>query len=298
MLQLRVYAPPEQADAVSSRLADLSGVRHLVVGGRTAAGMIELTGEVDTVVADVVIDVLRTFDLAANDVTLWRATSVQPLGWRRRRGAESRDAAVWSEVAGRAHETARPQMNYALYMIAAGVIAGVGVLTGSSILVVGAMAISPDLLPMASIAVGLVDKRPRLATRAIVTLTAGLAFVVAAAAGSTLLLRLGGRVASNLDLADTVLGPSLTGIGPGSVLVALAAGMAGILAYETIGSAAVGVAISVTTIPAAAYLGDALALQGYQDGFGALGVLVTNVIAIVGASSLTLALQHRRRGRA
>ena len=40
-----------------------------------------------------------------------------------------------------------------------------------------------------------------------------------------------------------------------TILVALAAGVAGILAFETRAGAAVGVAISVTTIPASAYLG-------------------------------------------
>jgi uncharacterized hydrophobic protein (TIGR00271 family) len=157
------------------------------------------------------------------------------------------------------------------------------------------MAISPDLLPTAATAVGLVERRPALALRASLTLVLGLGIVALAAAATTLLLRLDGRIEDNLDLADTVLGPSLTHIGPGSVLVALAAGMAGILAYETAGSAAVGVAISVTTIPAAAYVGDALALEGYQDGQGALGVLATNVIGIVTAASVTLFIQRRLR---
>jgi uncharacterized membrane protein len=92
-----------------------------------------------------------------------------------------------------------------------------------------------------------------------------------------------------------VLGPSLTRLGPGSVLVALAAGMAGILAWESAGSAAVGVAISVTTIPAAAYLGDAIALQGSQKALGALVVLTTNIVGIVTAASVTLLLQRRLR---
>ena len=141
----------------------------------------------------------------------------------------------------------------------------------------------------------LVDKRPAQAPRAMATLAGGLAFVVAAAALSTLLLRLDGRIADDLDLADSVLGPSLTSVGPGTVLVALAAGMAGMLASETAGSAAVGVAISVTTIPAA-YLGAAVALRGFQDGVGSLGVLVVNVAGIVLAATFTLLGQRRLRG--
>jgi uncharacterized hydrophobic protein (TIGR00271 family) len=295
VLQLRAYVPPEQADTVGGRLAAVLGVRHLVVGGRTSGGMVELTGEVETSAADLVLDVLREYDLAADDVTLWRATGVQPLGWRRRRGRIAREVAVWTEVAARAADNARPALAYVLYMVAAGVVAGVGVLTGSSILVVGAMAISPDLLPMASAAVGVVDRRPGLAIRALVTLVLGLAFVALAAGVSTLVLRLDNRIPATLDLASNVLGESLTSIGPGSVLVALAAGMAGILAYETAGSAAVGVAISVTTVPAAAHFGAAVALEGYQDALGALAVLLVNVAGIVVAASVTLWAQRRWR---
>jgi hypothetical protein len=70
------------------------------------------------------------------------------------------------------------------------------------------------------------------------------------------------------------------------------------VAYETPGSAAVGVAISVTTIPAAAHFGDAVALGGSEDAMGALGVLATNILGIAAASSFTLWLQRRHRSKA
>ncbi len=295
MLQLRAFAPPDQADAVGNALAAHVGVRHLVVGGRTKGGMIQLTGEVDADAADLVLDVLRDHDLAADDVTLWRATSVQPLGWRRRRGRVGREGTVWAEVLSRAHQHARPGLTYLLYMAAAGVIAGVGVLTGSAILVVGAMAISPDLLPISAAAVGVVQRRWTMAARATLTLLIGLGVTSLAAAGTTALLRATGRIDADLSLTGSVLGPSLTTVGPGTVLVALAAGMAGMLAYETAGSAGVGVAISVTTIPAASYFGDTLGLASRQDGFGALVVLLTNVVGLLTAGSLTLWLQRRHR---
>jgi uncharacterized hydrophobic protein (TIGR00271 family) len=183
-------------------------------------------------------------------------------------------------------------------MVASGVIAGVGILTGSSILVVGAMAISPDLLPICATAIGLVERRRPLWTRAVLTLFLGLAVVTAASAAATGLLRATGRIDPSLDLSNTVLGDTLTTVGPGTVLVALAAGMAGMLAYETAGSAAVGVAISITTIPAAAYIGAAVALQGFQDAEGGLEVLGTNIVSIVTAGSATVWAQHRARGRA
>ena len=238
---------------------------------------------------------LREYDLGAEDVRLWQASSVQPLGWRRRKGADRPDGAIWTDVLGRADRNARPGLVYGLYMVAAGVIAGVGILTNSSILVVGAMAISPDLLPITATAVGLVQRRWTLAIRAILTLVVGLTLVVLAAAATTLLLRGFDRIDPNLDLGSTLLGQSLTTVGPGTVLVALAAGMAGMLAFETAGSAAVGVAISVTTIPAAAYIGDAVALSGYQHAGGGAVVLLTNVTGIVAAGAGTVWAQHRLR---
>lgn len=295
MLRLRAYAPPEHAGALGARLAPLPGVRHVMIGRQTFGGMTELTGDIDAEAADGVLELLRQYDLGADDVSLSRSSDVELLGWRRRKAVAGRDVLIWTEMLGRARAHARPGLVYVLYMMAAGVIAGVGVLTGSSILVVGAMAISPDLLPISATAVGLVERRPRIWTRAFLTLILGMAVVVVAAAATTGLLRATGRISSDLDLAKTVLGDSLTEIGPGTVLVALAAGMAGMLAYETAGSAAVGVAISITTIPAAAYVGAAIALQGYQDAGGGLGVLATNVAGILVASTLTIWLQRRWR---
>jgi uncharacterized hydrophobic protein (TIGR00271 family) len=297
VLQLRAFATPEQVAAAGARLPDVVGVRHLTVGGSTVEGATVLTGEVAPDAADNVLNVLHDLGFGPDDVTLWRATSIQPLAWRRRGADPGQDTAVWAEVTGRAAGHSRLAVTYLLYMLASGVVAGVGVLTGSSILVVGAMALSPDLLPISAAAVGVLERRWRLTTRAAATLAAGLATASIAAASTTVVLRLTNRIEENLDLADSVLGPSLTEVGPGSVLVALAAGMAGMLAYETAGSAAVGVAISVTTIPAAAYLGAAIGFAGGEDGLGALVVLTTNVVAIHAACVATLWIQRRRATR-
>jgi uncharacterized hydrophobic protein (TIGR00271 family) len=297
VLRLRAYAPPERVRALSARLAPLPGVRHVIIGGRTFGGMTELTSDIDAEAADHVLQLLREFELGADDVSLSRASGVELLGWRRRKGVPGHDVLIWNEVLGRARAHARPGLLYLLYMVASGVIAGVGVLTGSSILVVGAMAISPDLLPISATAIGLAEWRPKLGAKAFLTLVAGLAVVVAAAAATTGSLRAMGRIGDDLSLANTILGDSLTEVGPGTVFVALAAGMAGMLAYETAGSAAVGVAISITTIPAAAYVGAAAALRGSQDASGGLLVLATNVVGILSASTVTIWLQRRWRPR-
>ena len=68
--------------------------------------------------------------------------------------------------------------------------------------------------------------------------------------------------------------------------------VAGILALETRASAAVGVAISVTTIPASAYLGVAAGVGELDKASGALAVLAINVAMLLVGGSLTLLAQQ------
>jgi len=70
------------------------------------------------------------------------------------------------------------------------------------------------------------------------------------------------------------------------------------LAIETRASAGVGVAISVTTIPASAYLGVAAGVGEVDKASGALLVLGINVAMLLLGGSLTLLAQQeitRRR---
>ena len=95
-------------------------------------------------------------------------------------------------------------------------------------------------------------------------------------------------------------GNALSGIvvsvSPDTFIVAFAAGVAGMLAFETRASAAVGVAISVTTIPAVAFAGVAIGIGEYGRAEGALVVLLVNVVVLFVAGVLTLLVQ-RKLGR-
>jgi Domain of unknown function (DUF389) len=66
------------------------------------------------------------------------------------------------------------------------------------------------------------------------------------------------------------------------------------LAFETRASAAVGVAISVTTIPAAAYAGVAAGLGEGEDFVRGLAVLGVNVTALLVTGTATLMAQRLR----
>jgi uncharacterized hydrophobic protein (TIGR00271 family) len=182
-------------------------------------------------------------------------------------------------------------------MAAAGVIAAYGVIYSNSILIVGAMAVSPDFLPIAAACIGLVARRRRLVGRAFWTLTAGLAMAGVVAGVLTTVLDVAGLLPSSFQVGENGLA-GLTTVNSSTFVVAAAAGIAGILALETRASAAVGVAISVTTIPASAYLGVAAGVGEVGKASGALAVLAVNVAMLLAGGSLTLVTQRavtRRR---
>jgi uncharacterized hydrophobic protein (TIGR00271 family) len=158
------------------------------------------------------------------------------------------------------------------------------------------MAISPDMLPLSAACVGVVSRRGRLVRRGLVTLGVGLGTSCLAAALLTVALDLTHFLPSNFELGEAALS-GLTTVDASTIGVAGAAGVAGILALETRASSAVGVAISVTTIPAAAYLGVAVGVGEEDKAWGALAVLAVNVAVLLVAGTLTLVVQ-RRWGRA
>jgi uncharacterized hydrophobic protein (TIGR00271 family) len=298
MLRLDAFATPDRADDVAASLAEVDGVRHVARVAITADGFVQLSAEVAPDSADLAIDRLAELGIGSDDLTLWRVPGIQPLGWRRQVRSADAGRQVWAEIVGRADEHAVLAGAYLVFMAAAGIIAGVGVVTGSAVLLVGAMAISPDLLPVSASAIGIVERRWRLAGRALFVLAVGLAMAAAAAFAATVLLRVFGQLPEDLILADTTMGEALTHLGPGSLIVAATAGVAGMLAFERPGGAAVGVAISVTTIPAAAYVGAAIAMGRDDPMWDAFVVLLSNVTLLVLASSATLAVQRRSRRRA
>jgi uncharacterized membrane protein len=132
-----------------------------------------------------------------------------------------------------------------------------------------------------------------------VTLAVGLVVACLAAALITFAQNQPGWISSgfSLEAASTALG-GLTTVNNETVAVALAAGVAGMLALETRASSSVGVAVSVTTIPAAAYVGVAAGLGELPKALGAVAVLGMNVVMMVLGASITLVTQRTLRRRA
>ncbi len=208
--------------------------------------------------ADRALATLESLGVSADDITLVQLDTIALAG-----GAGDVTGLIWADVLGRARLQARAPGRYLVLMAAAGVIAGLAVLNDSPTLIVGAMAISPDLLPVTAACTGLVFRRRRLVVRGLAALIVGLGVAGLLAAGVAALLDGLGRLPEGFSLGE--FSAAQTHVNATTILVAFAAGVAGMLAVETRASAAVGVAISVTTIPAAAYLGVALGIGELRE---------------------------------
>jgi hypothetical protein len=147
--------------------------------------------------------------------------------------------------------------------------------------------------PVARYLAGMAAAGSIAAVGVVVTLLAGF-FVAAAFAAITgaVLDRAGFLHALGSGGLGTLTTTDLT-----TVIVALAAGVAGLLAFETRAAGAVGVAISITTIPAIAYFAAAVVADDPNDAWGAVGVLVTNVVVLIAAGTLTVSIQRMLRAR-
>lgn len=292
MLFVQVIGHSKRAESIAALLDQLEGARAVTVVPAVRVDHSVASATIPPAALDELLDDLDGLGVSATDITVTRAEAVgQAAGGVREAGV------VWSDVLGTAWRQARPIGRYLVFMFAAGVIACYGVTEDNAILIVGAMAVSPDLLPIVAIAVGLVGRNPRLAGTSLLTLAIGLGLASLAAAIFGFAQDQLDLLPSGFDLHRTGVLGGLVDVSDETIVVAFVAGAAGMLVFETRAASAIGVAISVTTIPAAAYLGVAAGLGELSKALGALGVLGANVAMMVLGASAVLSAQRRRDRR-
>jgi uncharacterized hydrophobic protein (TIGR00271 family) len=296
VLRLRSSVDAERAHPFGEMLRDLEGVRRVVrQPDEELAGAVVFVADVEPAAADRLVEEIIAIGIGPDDYLLNRVEVVAPLR-HHLTGERGIDGFAWVEVLGQARANSRPLARYLALINVAAVIAALGVITSSSILIVGAMAVSPDLLPICATCVGIVGRRADLTRRAFTTLVLGLGLVVVTAAVLAALLKWTGLLPDGFSVEQSSLS-TLAHTDYSTVMIALAAGVAAMLSFETRASAAVGVAISVTTIPASAYLGVAIGAAGIGSAGGALVVLLINVSLMILSGTLTLAIQRRLPNR-
>ena len=299
MVQLRVVAPHEQAQAALELLKSNPAACHVVYLEGVAHAP-----DGDLIMADVAREEASVIvgDLKELGIHRTGAISIEPIevqlshradmAERDAPGAPA-DAVVWEQVEGRTSEETRLSGTFLIFIVLAALIASVGIYLDSPILVVGAMVVGPEFGPIAALCVALVELRGRLALRSFAALALGFPLAITAVWITSLIFRATGVTPETFTEQNHSLATSISSPDVFAFFVAFCAGVAGMLSLSTAKSGAlVGVLISVTTIPAAANVGVAFTYEDWEAWRGSLGQLAINVTAIVLAGTLTLWVQR------
>ena len=299
MLQVRVITPTHLTSEVVERLRDEHGATNITVHAGTAIDpegdvvIVDVTRERGNAVVENLV-ALRLDEIGSISlVTLEASTSIGARHAEEAAVGHELDAILWEALEEDSRSDARGSVTFGALMVIAALIACVGVVLDSPVLIIGAMIVGPEYGPLTALSVALY-RRGGYAVSALITLIWGLATAVATAAVATIVFRAVGEVPDGFVPSERFFTAFVTTPNVLSVVVALAAGVAGTIALAQGRQAALaGVLVSVTTIPAAAALGVDIVFGGWSDAAGAAGQLGINLVAIVAASVTTLAVHDR-----
>ncbi|MGV9340981.1 DUF389 domain-containing protein [Streptomyces sp. NPDC003688] len=298
MLHLRLITPPDRTDDAVHLIENTVGTTHLVVlpgAARNPAGDVVMC-DVAREAGDELLSGLQRLgidddgSIAVEDIDLSlsrradRAEEEAP--------GEAADAVLWEHLVEETHEESTLSVTYVAFLAIATMIAACGVVLDNAVLIVGAMAVGPEFGPLAGISTALVRRKPRLAARSLIALLVGFAAAMALTAGFAVLMDAAGLFSEAQLEGDRPNTAFVYAPDAFSFVVALLAGAAGTLSLTSAKSGAlVGVAISVTTVPAAANAAVALAYGDTNQTVGSSEQLLLNLLGIVLAGVLTLLAQ-------
>lgn len=308
MLHLRMIVPPDRTQAAVKAIESTVGTTHLVVlpgAAREPAGDVVMC-DVAREAGDELLKELRELridqdgSIAVENIDF--SLSARADTAEKEAPGEPADAVLWEQLEGATHEESTLSITYSAFMILATMIAACGVVLDNAILIVGAMAVGPEFGPLAGICTAVVRREPRLAARSLIALIVGFAVAIAATTVFSLGMDALDLFSENRLDADRPNTSFIWQPDPFSFVVALLAGVAGMLSLTSAKSGAlVGVAISVTTVPAGANAAVALSYGEFGQMWGSTEQLMLNLFGIVFAGVLTLygqkLLWRTQRGR-
>jgi uncharacterized hydrophobic protein (TIGR00271 family) len=307
VLHVRVVSPQDLTPRLVAALSAELGVRNLVVlpGAARSPDGDALNFDLSDESANPVLRQLRRLDLSTRGSVTVSQVGVALDGPRNatqmRRYARRERIPVWAVVEGTIRANATYPPSFYVLLVLAGLIAAVGILTNSQILVVGAMVVGPEYFAIIAAALGCSKRDGPLVKEALTALSRGfLAAVIVTFLFALAIRGTGVAPAAFLNgvrpVAELINSPNVF-----SVIVAVLAGVVGVVSLtESRANALIGVFISVTTIPAAASVGLSLAFSSWRDAAGSLYQLLLNVVilVVVGAAGLSSqrGLWHRLAG--
>ncbi|WP_329035125.1 DUF389 domain-containing protein [Streptomyces sp. NBC_01725] len=298
MLHLRLIVPADLTDQVVVAVEQTVGTTHLIVvpgAARDPAGDLVLCDVAreagDGLIADLCdLGIDKSGSIAVEDIGLSlsrRADKAEDDA-----PGEGADAVLWEHLAEATHEESTLSVTYLAFLTLATMIAACGVVLDNAILIVGAMAVGPEFGPLAGLCTAVVRRSARLALRALGALLVGFAAAMVLTTGFSLLMNAFGLFHESMlkgprPSTAFIYAPDLF-----SFVVAILAGVAGMLSLTSAKSGLlVGVAISVTTVPAAANSAVALSYGDLDQMWGSSVQLLINLGGIVLAGTLTLLIQ-------
>jgi uncharacterized hydrophobic protein (TIGR00271 family) len=299
--RIRVLCPPRLTPQILGVLETEPGLAHLVVLTGVARKPVGDQLEADLAresVAGVIDRLPDDDDLVVTIEELTATISVLADEAEADAPGEGDDAVVWAEVESRTDDDSQPTVSYFALLVVAVLLANVGIVTDSSVLVVGSMVIGPDFGPISGLTLATIQRRLPLARRALTSLFVGFPIAIAAAFVLTLVAKHAHGLPASYLAGHNTLTSFASQPGGWSLITALLAGVAGTLSLTSAkASALVGVAVSVTTVPAAAAIGAGVAAQHWGEFRGGLGQLLLNLVALYVAGLVSLGIRHGARTR-
>jgi Domain of unknown function (DUF389) len=179
MVHMRIVAPPDVADHALDllcRSASVYNVIHLPGAASKPEGDVILC-DVAREDASVIVGDLRELEIptygsiAIEDID----SEISEIAKEAERAAPGMpsDAVVWEEVQARTSENTELSGSFLAFMVLAMLIAAVGVIQDSPVLIIGAMVVGPEFGPLAGLCVAIVQSQKEMAKRSLKALAVG-----------------------------------------------------------------------------------------------------------------------------
>jgi uncharacterized hydrophobic protein (TIGR00271 family) len=299
VLHLRVIAPEELRDSIIDVLRGEVGVANIVLhpGAALDPPGDEIAADIARECANDVIKQMKALDVhhrgAITLEVLDTVLSSKAHEAEDEAEGDPADAVVWDELIGRTREEATLSVTFLTFLTLACLLTAIGVVTDSTVTIVGAMVLGPEFGPLAALSVALVQRRLELARRAGMALLVGFPIAMGVTAIATMSAEAVGWLTVDAVLhVDEV--DFIFKVGPLSFVVALLAGAAGMLSLVSAkATGLVGVFISVYTITAAGFAVVAATVGQWDVAAKSALQLAVNLVGIVIAGVLVLVLRPK-----
>jgi uncharacterized hydrophobic protein (TIGR00271 family) len=300
MIHLRVVSPAATTPELAAFLNDDETVLSLVVLPGTSRNP-----EGDTIHFDALngganrifarlreLGIVQDGSVSAENVDAWLSDRAE--------AAESRQSRfeaftpIWDLVDARIRSDGIYPPSWFGLLLIAGLIAAVGILINSQILIVAAMVVGPEYGAITSIARAGTRRDRTTAARGLRALLFGFSGAIAGCFVLGLIIRATGLTPHAFEFGIRPVSNLINTPNVFSVIVAVLAGIVGILSLtESRASTLIGVFISVTTIPAAADIGLSVSYSSWSEAWGSLLQLLLNVLILIVVGMIMLIVQKQ-----